>query len=286
MAVLVTGATGMSSVALLKVLKSEYSSVEAICASRQGVGVQGFPGVIFDWTDDATYENPWKVNPKIRCVHIVGPPAMDMLKIVEPFLVFAMNKSVKRFTFVSGALANKGDPVPHGKVHEWLAEQPNIEYAVIRPSGFFENFVTQNYRVALLRDEDKIISNYGDGICAWVAADDIGKAIARAITEEKACNGEYIVLGPEGLTNDQIAAIFSEVLARKITHVSVSGEEFTKQLLQRGVEQHFAVIGAMVGGAIAQGMEQSKTKGFETIVGKMTLREFIEANKQVWIPEK
>ncbi|KAH8827028.1 hypothetical protein DL96DRAFT_1498503, partial [Flagelloscypha sp. PMI_526] len=279
--ILVTGATGKTSLATIEVLKEIYPSFEVVCASRGGKDVQGFPGVKLDWSDPSTYENPWGMKATIDRLHIVAPLGVpDLLAAVKPFVEFAIGKGVKRFTFISGTAVHKGDPF-HGLVHQWLSELPNIEYAIIRPSWFFQNF-SNEYRLSLLRDENKIVSNAEDGLAGWLDTRDIGEVVAKALTEDTARNGDYIVVGPETLTYDQIAEKFTEGLGRKVTHVRVSGEEFTSLLLGRGLTQDLAVVAPLVDGVIAAGLDQSKIEGQEKTVGKRSFEEYIQKNKALW----
>lgn len=137
-------------------------------------------------------------------MQIVGPHTFDLLAATTPFLTFAISKGVKRFVFLSTTAMSKGDQF-HGLVHQWLADREGIEYAVIRPSWFDQNFV-QEYRLSLLKDNNIIVSAAGDGAAAWVDCEDIAEASARALTEVSPRNGDYMVVGPETLSYGQVSS--------------------------------------------------------------------------------
>ncbi|KAH8827022.1 hypothetical protein DL96DRAFT_1710175 [Flagelloscypha sp. PMI_526] len=280
MAILLTGSTGKSAKALIQVFKDVYPEIELVCASRGGQDVLGYQGAVFDWNDTNTFENPFKVNPKIDRIHVVGPHTFDLLGAVKPFLNYAFsNFSIKRVVFLSATCIARGEP-PHGLVHQWLAEQEGLEWAVIQPSWFLQNFLME-YRLSLLKEG--VIVSAGDAPTAWVDTSDIADATAKALTEETPKNSGYFVVGPEAVTYKQATEVFTEVLGREIKAITYPPDEFTKFLMNRGWSQTLAEVSTAVESMLASGAEKKNIEGQQQKhVGKVTLKEFIEKNRDIW----
>lgn len=58
--------------------------------------------------------------------------------------------------------------------------------------------------MAGIRDESKIYSATGHGKIPWVSADDIAAVAARALTAAEPPNTDYLILGPELLSYNEV----------------------------------------------------------------------------------
>lgn len=136
MTILVTGGTGQTGGRVARLLRDANYLV--LLAARSKIP-EPFTGVYFNWLEPSSYENPFKADPDIDCVYLIGPHMFDMLDIVKEFVELAISKGIKRFVLVSGSCTPKGVP-PLGVVHEYLANR-GVDYAVLRPSWFFRKLL-------------------------------------------------------------------------------------------------------------------------------------------------
>ncbi|KAF4567335.1 hypothetical protein EYR40_006333 [Pleurotus pulmonarius] len=83
-----------------------------------------------------------------------------------------------------------------------------------------------------LLNEDAIVSAVEDGRVPWISSDDIADAAFDALTSGKIAKRDLLVVGPELLTYEEIADMFTEVLGRKISFKRVSREGMSQHLLQ------------------------------------------------------
>ena len=73
---------------------------------------------------------------QIKAVYILVPPlTLNTLEITKPFIDLAIEKGVKRFVLLSATIIHKGG-IAAGGIHEHLDSKPNIDYLVLRPTGF------------------------------------------------------------------------------------------------------------------------------------------------------
>ncbi|TFK62486.1 NAD(P)-binding protein [Pluteus cervinus] len=277
MTILVTGGTGKTGTSLVKKLHDAGHSV--LVASRSGSAPEGIKGVKFDWANPSTYENPFNADSNIDKIYLIPLSTIDTLTAVKPFIDLAVSKGVKRFVLLSASPVGLGGPAT-GKVHEYLDGLEGVEYAALRPTWFFENFATS--LLPNLRDRDEIVTATQDGKIPFIAVDDIVDAAVHALTTPKIENTDLLILGPDLLSYDQVAEIFSGVLGRKITHRRVTVAELSDILKGYGIPNDVANMLATLDGAIAQGAEEKHLSAENKYIGKVHLADWVEQRKALW----
>lgn len=133
MTILITGGTGKTGTALAQRLQRE--NIPVLIASRSGKAPEPLKAVTFDWTDPATFDNPFKAASDIKGVYILTPSAaLDILDHVKTFVSLARSKGVKRFVLLSASMIEAGQS-ELGQIHQYLIDS-GIEYTVLRPTWF------------------------------------------------------------------------------------------------------------------------------------------------------
>ncbi|RDB27510.1 Agroclavine dehydrogenase [Hypsizygus marmoreus] len=275
---LLIGGTGKTGLPLAHLLQN--ANLPFLVATRHPKNVPAlFKGVAFDWFDASTFENPFKADPSIDRVYLVGPTAYDMLAIMKPFIDLAISKGVKRFVLLSSTPTAKGAPFA-GKVHEYLADL-GVDYAVLRPTWFIENFGT--YFLPGIVREDVIISSAKDGRVPFVSSYDIADVAYKALTDEKSHNTEHIIVGPDLYSCDEVAALLSDVLGRKITHKRLSDEEGKAFFASFILSKEFVDGMVATHSSAAQGSEEACFRGEVKDVGKRHLLDYFKENRDLWV---
>lgn len=270
MTILIIGGSGKTSKPLAKLLHD--ANYPLLLTSRSGVVDEPYRGVKFDWHDKTTHENPFNTDQNIDRVYMIGAEAMDMAAFMNPFIDYAVTKGVKRFVFMSATTTPKGSPAMGG-VHQYLAEC-GVDYCVLRPTWFTENFVAP-LRLYGIRDESMMATAAGDGRIPFVSVDDIAEVAFRALTDEKSPNTERIIVGPELYNYDEVAAMLTDVLGRKITHQKMTIEE-ARKFWQQFVSEEVAEALLKMELLAADGEEQAffDMKDKEVVIGKNHLSEY------------
>lgn len=280
--ILLTGGTGKTASRIAKHLQTR--NVPVLLTSRKGqAGVPaGFKGVTFDWADESTYNNPFNEDQNIETIYIVVPPpspAYDGFKLTNKFIDVAKEKGVKRFVLLSASIVEKGG-FAHGQVHAHL-DSIGVDYAVLKPSWFFNNFLST---APVIKAKDEFVTATGTAKLGFVAEDDIADAAAEILTTPKLGGTERLIVGPELLSYDEVAEQLSQVLGRKITHRSVSVEERNAFLVEHGAPEEIAkILSVIEANVVAKGVEEKLYNGTpDKAVGKISFRDFAEANKAEW----
>ncbi|KAL8819696.1 MAG: hypothetical protein Q9191_007675 [Dirinaria sp. TL-2023a] len=322
MTILLTGGTGKTSSRVASVLKEQ--GTPAIIASRSGKGLDDFPGCKFDWYDNATYGNPFALASDITAIYIVLPQ-LDIAEAAKAFIDYAIEKKVKRFILLTSS-ASEGHIPSHGAIHQYLIDK-KVEYGVLQPTWFMatsvaqvlkltgvfnaENFSEQGH-LHTIRAENKFYTASGNGKIPLIASADIAAVAARLLTDPQPHNRDYLILGPELLTYDdvrntpflslppttfarkvpplankhpsQAAKILSQALGREITHVNLSKQQLEQAMLGAGLPQDYAETLAGLSAGAADGSEERLSSAVKDITGKEPVRfkDFVEENKAVW----
>ncbi|KAK0457596.1 uncharacterized protein EV420DRAFT_1629870 [Desarmillaria tabescens] len=274
MTILLTGGTGKTGSRIARLLQDANQPV--LLTSRKGIVPAPFKGVKFDWYDPSTFEGVFAADPNIDRIYLISPAAsLDVFTPMKPFIDLAVQKGVKRFVLLSASTIEAGY-LGMGKVHEYLISL-KVDYAVIRPSWFYENFLTLH--IGSIKGQNTIVSACGDGKIGFISADDIADLAVSALTDKKSHNTDHVLVGPQLLSYDDAAAIFTEVLGRKITHTRITVEELKTKYLSFGLPEDYATMLSSLEGEIAKGVEERIFVDPKKVAGKRTLRSFVEANK-------
>ncbi|KAJ7280958.1 hypothetical protein C8J57DRAFT_1564369 [Mycena rebaudengoi] len=272
MTILLTGGTGKSATPLANLLHKANQPI--ILATRSGNVPAPFIGARFDWFDAATYNIPFEAAADIDRVYLIAPPVLDIFLPMKAFIDFAIGKGVKRFVLTSAGILEAGG-VGMGQVHAYLATLPS-EYEVLRPSWWFENFLPQSG--VQFDGKNTVISAAEDGLLGFVSTEDITEVAFKVLVDDVIQHNNPII---ELLSYDKIAYILSEVLGREVRHKRCTEAEYKQVFVAREMPEDYAEVMSRMEGLIAQGAEEKLFKRAE-VVGKRTIREFFEKNKETW----
>ncbi|KAK0243616.1 hypothetical protein EDD85DRAFT_759254, partial [Armillaria nabsnona] len=130
-----------------------------------------------------------------------------------------------------------------------------------------------------IKENNTIISMSADGKVGFISADDIADLVVSTLTDKKSHNTDHIIMGPELLTYDDIAVIFTEVLGRKITHTHITVEQLKQRYISFSLPEDFTGMLSSLDGLNANDSEEEIFNTPKKVTEKGTLRSFMEANK-------
>lgn len=272
MRILITGGTGKTGRRVAARLRSKGD--EPVVASRSGGN-----GIVFDWSDPATYAQAAR---DIDAAYLVAPSgAFDLVAAMRPFIDTLIAAGVGRLVLLSAASLEKGGPMM-GAVHAYLATHA-ARWTVLRPSWFMQNFSEQQHRETIIA-EDAIYSAAGDGRVGWIDADDIAAVAAAVLVDPVRKNGDVVLTGPETLSYDALAATISRAIGRDILHKQLTADQLAQRFEAAGMPPAYAATLAAMDGAIEAGDGDFVTAAVLDIVGTpaTSFDRFADANKAAW----
>ncbi|ADH67322.1 oxidoreductase [Nocardiopsis dassonvillei] len=273
MSILVTGGTGNTGRPLTETLRARGAHVRV--ASR-GPGPGGVP---FDWADPDTHA---RALDGARALYLVPPPmTLDPMPAAGPFLAAARAAGVRRVVLL-GSLARLSGAPGVAELGEAVRSFP--EWAVLRPSGFMQNFTGAHPVAAGIRERGEIRSATGEGKLGWIDAADIAAVAAQLLLAPGPVAGEHVLTGPESFGYARAAAVIAEATGRPVRHTPAPAAELVRRNLDAGMSEPFASALVRVDADIAGGSEDLVTDTVHRLTGRppRTFADFVRARPREW----
>jgi len=279
--ILVTGATGTTGTATLNSLIARGASVRAFTRRPDAVLPGGVERAVGSFDDPASLAPAMN---GIDSAFLVTLPDPAMLAQEAAFLRAATDAGVQHIVRLSVLDA---DSVPHPHLvaaehapAERALVDSGISWTILRANGFTQNLLAQAPAVAA---QDIYVSPLGAAV-SMVDTDDIGAMAAAALTEPGHRGRIYEMTGPQALTGKEIAAIFSEVLGREITHVQPSPREAAGALIAAGLPPLRVEQLASLWAYFEHGGGAAVSDDIPRVLGRpaLSVRDFIERHRHAF----
>jgi uncharacterized protein YbjT (DUF2867 family) len=256
--ILVTGGTGKSGSRVVSRLRERGFPVRV--GSRSGEPP-------FGWTDRGTWDAALL---GVKAVYVVP---LDGELLTRPFVGRCRELGVERVVLLSG----RGVDVPGyisgnsdaGRTHvdgEDAVRASGLEWTIVRPGWFAQNFSEGFFREAVLSGELRLPG--GDGAASFVDADDIAAVAVAALTGDGHAGQVYEVSGPRALTLAEAVEEISAAASRPIRYTPISEEEFLAELRERGWSRADAEDFADAVSPIRRGADSHLSDGVQRALGR------------------
>lgn len=151
-----------------------------------------------------------------------------------PAVLAKIEKHAQRIAFVSSVGVHIGLERSDNNCHAYLEElivKTSLDWTCLRTTGFMANtlgFADQ------IRGGDVVRFPYGAAARTSVHEADLAAVGARALTSDGHAGKNYLVTGPEVLTQQEQVHILGEVLGRELTWEDIHAEAALEQLVATG----------------------------------------------------
>ena len=221
MSILVTGATGTIGSQVLAHLAGQTAEVRALTRSPETAKLPaGITPIGGDLTDADSLRAAMK---GVDTLFLLVPNVADELTQAMLALSVARESGIKGIVYLSVFKGDTYADVPHfaGKYTvERMIEDLNLPATVLRPAYFIQNDLRQKEPLLNFGVYGAPIGSKG---ISMVDIRDIGEAAAIELVRRHRAAAPlgreiYDLVGPESLTGDSIAAIWSEALHRPVRY--------------------------------------------------------------------
>jgi len=227
--VLVTGATGRIGSAVVERLLEAGVPVRALTHRPEAAATlpADVDVVIGDLTAPESLDDAL---PGVGAIFLVWtvPPA------TAPGVVERLATHTRRVVFLSSPHQTPHpffqQPNPMAVVHadiERLIAATGVESTIIRPGMFASNTVF--WWAPAIRADGAVRWPYAAAETAPVDDRDVAAVAARTLYEDGHVGGDYVLTGPESLTQAEQVRIIGDVLGRPITFEELSPDEFRRE---------------------------------------------------------
>jgi uncharacterized protein YbjT (DUF2867 family) len=282
--ILLTGATGKTGSATAKALNERGIKFRALIRNeekREEIESLGGEVVI------GSIENKEAVDQSmvdIEAALILLPNSENQLSLEKQLVDSAKQAGANRVVKMSSIEATPDATSPIPKLHlesEEYIKQSGLSWTMIKPNFYMQNLLAS---AGTIKDQGKIFLPMGEGKTGMIDTTDVGKVLAKVLSEDGHESMNHEITGPEILSFYEVAEIFSQGLGKQVDYVDVPLGAYKETLGQFLTNQwHLdAVIDLFKG--IADGGIEEKTDTYSELMGESpkSLSEFISENSFIF----
>ena len=282
--ILITGATGKTGSATAKSLGEKGETFRALIRNEEKKeGLESLGGEVII----GSIENTQVVNQSmqgVKTVLVLLPNSESQLALEKQLVDSAKQAGVERIVKMSSIEATPDATSPIPKLHlesEEYIKQSGLAWTMIKPNFYMQNLLAS---AGTIKEQGKIFLPMGEGKTGMIDTTDVGKVLAKVLSEDGHESMNHEITGPEILSFYEVAEIFSQVLGKQVDYVDVPMDAYKETLGQFLTNQwHLdAVIDLFKG--IAEGGIEDKTDTFNELMGETpkSLSQFLAENSFIF----
>ena len=282
--ILLTGATGKTGSATAKALNEKGITFRALIRNEEKRGdIESLGGeVVIGSIEIKEAVDQSMVD--VETALILLPNSDNQLSLEKQLVDSAKQAGAKRVVKMSSIEATPDATSPIPKLHlesEEYIKQSGLSWTMIKPNFYMQNLLSS---AGTIKDQGKIFLPMGEGKTGMIDTTDVGKVLAKVLSEDGHESMNHEITGPEILSFNEVAEIFSKGLDKQVDYVDVPLAAYKETLGQFLTNQwHLdAVIDLFKG--IADGGIEEKTDTYSELMGESpkSLSEFISENSFIF----
>ncbi len=121
---------------------------------------------------------------------------------------------------------------PRYLTSERAVKESGMDWTILRPSSFYQNFDEGFFRDAVL--SGSLILPVGEGKESFIDAWDIAEVAVAALTDSRHAGCTYELTGPRAYSLSEAFSLISAAAGREITFADIAPVEFNTGLIARG----------------------------------------------------
>jgi uncharacterized protein YbjT (DUF2867 family) len=251
--ILVTKATGTTGRHVVTGLAKRAVTVKAGSRNPSFAAQENIVPLAFDWENRSTWA-----------------PALDgtdAIYLVKDFTRLAETSGATKIVLLSEIAAETRADDAHERQVERVIEQSNLDYAILRPNWFMQDFIDDRFFGNLIREDGVIVMTTAGAATSWIDARDIADVAVELLLGE-ACGRQALTLtGPDALTLDQLADRVSAVAGAVVRPVEETTEAAEARLRSAGAPEQFIEYFSDIGRSIIKGDTALVTDVVASITG-------------------
>ncbi len=175
-----------------------------------------------------------------------------------------------------------GAPMADHAVTERALAESGLAYTVLRNNMYTELLL---YAAPAAVASGVLASNQGAGATGYVTREDCAATAATLLVHGGHSERLLDVTGPAAVTDDQVAAMLSEVTGRRVRHQSLTDEQVVAGAIGHGTPPLIAQMTAGFGRAAREGLFDVVTDVVERVSGRqpITVADFLAAHRPLLV---
>lgn len=267
--ILVVGASGNVGSELVRILKKEGHLVRSTTSRAHPKPDQAR-------IDVATGAGIREAFEGIDRAFLLSPPGFaDQHAVLSPLIQEAKRRGLKKVVLMTALGANLNDAAPFRKAEIEL-EKSGLEYNIIRPNWFFQNFNT--FWVHGIRAEGKILVPAGQAKVSFIDTRDVARVAAKLLVSDDHSNQAFDLTGPESVDPHDVAKAISKATGRPVTYSEISPAALKNGLLAAGLPEGYVDFLLLIFGFLREGYNAGVNTNVKTLSGTSprSLEQYVE----------
>lgn len=273
---LVLGATGKTGRRVAARLRLTGTPVRVVSRSSR---------TRFDWSDPGTWDGALN---GVTAAYLVAPQQPGLM---HDFVARATDAGVQRVALLSGRGADTWGDSTFGvdmRSAEDAVRGSSLEWTILRPNNFAQNFDEELWHAPLLRGELALPA--GEVPEPLIDIEDVADVAAAVLTEPGRHAGQiYELTGPRSITFAEAVELISRASDQPITYKQISALEYAAALVEDGLTEEDAHHIAEMFVMMERGLLADTTDGVATVLGRppRTFEDYVvrTAVTGVWQPQ-
>jgi uncharacterized protein YbjT (DUF2867 family) len=154
--------------------------------------------------------------------------------------------------------------IKQGYQIEQMIHSSGLPWTILKPTFYMQNTMMAAHTIS---SDGVIYWNMKDGHLGMIDIRDIAEAAFSVITGEGHEGRSYILTGPEAISFNDIAKIFSKVLDKEVKYVSVPDEASLQAMTGMGMPEWIAKGYVELSEGFSENFANSTTKNVEILTG-------------------
>ena len=267
--VLVTGATGTVSTALLSELKGKpgirLRALVHDSAKAAGLVEEGYEVAVGDLEEPDSLDEAFE---GVDILFLLTPASALEPSMGSNAVNAARNAKVKHIVRNSAIKAAHDAPNRNGRLHALVEETvkaSGIPWTILRPHYYMQNLLSSARSVA---SDGTLYMNMGEARVGMIDGRDVGRLAARVIEQPGPHAGRiYNPTGPTPVTMKEAAETLGRVLGRPVQYVALPQEAAREAMLGFGLSRWFVGNVVDYGRVYSEGWGDFATSDFKNVTG-------------------
>jgi NAD(P)H dehydrogenase (quinone) len=289
--ILVTGASGKLGKRVIELLLEGGKAKRVIAATRRpeslaALAARGVEVRRADFDDEASLASAFQ---GVERALLISTDALDEpgkrqrqhRAAIEAFKVAGVQHVA--YTSIVNPVASRILISADHAATEAELEKSGLHHTVLRNNMYSDMLVLGTLQRAIAAS--KLVNASGAGKVGYVTREDCARIAAAVVSAPPTGNQKLDVTGPETLSGAEVAALVSEISAKKLEHLSIPLGALIDGMVQHGLPRPLAEVYASFDAGIAAGELDVKSDSVERFTGArpQALGDFLRANKAAWL---
>ncbi|WCL50194.1 NmrA family NAD(P)-binding protein [Leptospira sp. GIMC2001] len=221
---------------------------------------------------------------KVERMFLLSPPGeTEQFAILNPWVEKAKSVGISKVVLMTAMGVDSAPPEAPFRKLEIALENSGLNYNIIRPNWFMQNF--NSFWIHGILADRKVYFPGGKANVSFIDAHDIASVAASLITDDSKKNLSYNLTGSESIDHDKAASIMSQVTGLDIQYVDVNPDDFYKSLVSAGLSEDYSKFLLYIASALRDGYAAPISNSVKELTGKdpITFEKYARTYKESWI---